>query len=111
MPWAGFESTISVFERTRIFHALDREVTVIGFRTISAFHLSRLFTDICNSSSELNIIAWPSANGNVFKYLVLDGPIYSSSICSTSQLRTISLMYDSPTRMLVLAGTLDAQHG
>jgi hypothetical protein len=29
-PWVGFEPTIPVFEQAKIFHALDREATVIG---------------------------------------------------------------------------------
>jgi hypothetical protein len=31
MPWLGFEPTISVFERAKIFHALDGAATVIGY--------------------------------------------------------------------------------
>jgi hypothetical protein len=30
MPWVGFEPTIPVLERKKIFHALDRPATVIG---------------------------------------------------------------------------------
>jgi hypothetical protein len=30
MPWVGFEPTIPVFVRAKIFHALDRPATVIG---------------------------------------------------------------------------------
>jgi hypothetical protein len=30
MPRVGFEPTIPVFEREKIFHALDRAATVIG---------------------------------------------------------------------------------
>jgi hypothetical protein len=31
MPEVGFKHTISVFERAKRVHALDREATVIGF--------------------------------------------------------------------------------
>jgi hypothetical protein len=30
MPQVGFEPTISVFERAKMFHALERAATVIG---------------------------------------------------------------------------------
>jgi hypothetical protein len=30
MPWVEFEPTIPVFERSKIFYALDRGATVIG---------------------------------------------------------------------------------
>jgi hypothetical protein len=32
MPWVGFEPTIPVFERAKIFHALDGAATVIGLQ-------------------------------------------------------------------------------
>jgi hypothetical protein len=35
MPRVGLEHTTLVFERTKIFHALDRAATVIGFHTVS----------------------------------------------------------------------------
>jgi hypothetical protein len=31
MPRVGFETTISVFERAKTLHALERAATVIGF--------------------------------------------------------------------------------
>jgi hypothetical protein len=34
MPGAGFEPTIPVFERAKIFHALDGAATVIGKQDI-----------------------------------------------------------------------------
>jgi hypothetical protein len=35
MPLVGFEPTISVFQRTKVFHVLDRVVTVMRYCTIS----------------------------------------------------------------------------
>jgi hypothetical protein len=34
MPWVGFEPTISVFERAKIFQALDRTAIVIDTKHI-----------------------------------------------------------------------------
>jgi CMP-2-keto-3-deoxyoctulosonic acid synthetase len=40
MPRVGFETTISVFERPKTLHALDRKTTAIGFsRVIIPHHL------------------------------------------------------------------------
>jgi hypothetical protein len=41
MPRVGFKSTISVFERAKTFHALDRAATVIG----SIFSIFPLITE------------------------------------------------------------------
>jgi hypothetical protein len=37
MPWVGFEPTIPVFERAKIFHALDYAATVIGLQGYSLY--------------------------------------------------------------------------
>jgi hypothetical protein len=42
MPLAGFEPTIPVFKRAKIFHALDRAATVIGSSKIPHFLDNRL---------------------------------------------------------------------
>jgi hypothetical protein len=39
MPPVGFEPTIPVFERAKIFHALDREATVIANDCIKTHYI------------------------------------------------------------------------
>jgi hypothetical protein len=39
MPRVGFEPTNPVFERAKIFHALDRAATVIGCNIIKVMEL------------------------------------------------------------------------
>jgi hypothetical protein len=40
MPRVGFEPTTPVFERTKIFHALDRTTTVIGSENRTCVYLN-----------------------------------------------------------------------
>jgi hypothetical protein len=42
MPLAGFEPTIPVFERAKIFHALDRAATVTGLH----FNIGQKYSEI-----------------------------------------------------------------
>jgi hypothetical protein len=42
MPRVGFEPTISVFEKAKTFHALDRAATVIGAQTFGPLLLPHL---------------------------------------------------------------------
>jgi hypothetical protein len=55
MPWAGFEPTISVFERAKTFHALDRTATVIGQLF---FSLRLLENEISDFMKRRNSLMW-----------------------------------------------------
>jgi hypothetical protein len=37
MPWVGFELTISVFERAKTVHALNRAAAMIGYEITAMF--------------------------------------------------------------------------
>jgi hypothetical protein len=41
MPWVGFEHTIPVFERAKIFHAFDRAAIVVGTPIIEEFKCAK----------------------------------------------------------------------
>jgi hypothetical protein len=47
----GFEHKITVFERTKKVHALDRPATVIGFQQTTRRHISNTFIAIAMTSS------------------------------------------------------------
>jgi hypothetical protein len=54
MPRVGFELTISVFERTKTVHVLDRAVTVISCYFITHF----LIYKFLNQLSERALSSW-----------------------------------------------------
>jgi hypothetical protein len=60
MPLVGFEPTISVFERAKTFHAIDRAVPVIGsknswantfFKYIRRFYLPKSYKRMSKNKS------------------------------------------------------------
>jgi hypothetical protein len=53
MPGVGFERTIPVFERAKIFHTLDRAVTVISRKSF-AFTLMRALEERLVKCKELS---------------------------------------------------------
>jgi hypothetical protein len=61
MSWVGFEPTASVFERAKIFHALDSAAIVIGALSGTLLNLSVLMQHIETRTTE-SVRAWYSAD-------------------------------------------------
>jgi hypothetical protein len=78
MPWVGLEPTISVFERAKTVHALDRAATVIGRRGISIWKLSRQK----KSTAEIGRGIVQAISGRIFTAVARDQfQVSSCGIC------------------------------
>jgi hypothetical protein len=62
MPGVGFETTIPVFERAKIFHTLDGAAVVIGPSFVNSHNISegmRIVTGRCHSTDSWLPMSYP----------------------------------------------------